>query len=290
MVGVPALIPEKTACSNSQIRRYETRQGERSGNEGERGRSLRHWVRLPDGRTLYFPVSLRPNRQARREGMAERAHRAREGWSWKEDIRDRVDMALRVFVDVGDLEALLKVAGVDVSYAADGEIKFRQRGSGMSVRGGTLDAPYTLESIGGRLAARAAERARGGGMPKGVDDRLREVMAEAEPGTREGAELLRDVATVADRAAEGGYYYYEELLREGDPRLPPRSGRREGARCRARRVPPRGRGRAPRGGAGEACPARRGRGRLRLRRLLAGSAVERLLVGGPGACCLHRLP
>lgn len=94
--------------------------------------------------------------------MAERGLRARGEYSWKYDIRDRVDAALLVSTSVDDFISCMDRYGIDVTQNKAGQFKFCMRGEGnkaKTVLGKTLGKRYDRPSIVARLEENAATQA-----------------------------------------------------------------------------------------------------------------------------------
>lgn len=131
--------------------------------------------------------------------MSERRVIEREGHSWKEDIRGRVDVAVRLAGSTGEFEQILGLLGIDVRYNKRGEIKYCMRGDenrAKQVLGGTLGARYTKErisrSIGLNHRERIQRRTSCAPMRRPISNAERnaviDTVNEAEMGTREGSE------------------------------------------------------------------------------------------------------
>lgn len=94
--------------------------------------------------------------------MAERGLKSREGYSWKYDIRDRVDAALLVSTSVDDFIGCMDRYGIDVSQNKAGQFKFSMRGGenkSKMVSGKTLGKRYDRPSIVSKLEEDAAVQA-----------------------------------------------------------------------------------------------------------------------------------
>lgn len=134
--------------------------------------------------------------------MPERRVHEREGHSWKEDIRGRVDVAVRLAGGIGEFKQILGLLGVDVRYNKRGEIKYCLRGDenrAKQVLGKTLGARYTKEriylSIGLNHRERVQRMTSDAPMRRQISKAERTAvvgaMREATMGTREGAGLVR---------------------------------------------------------------------------------------------------
>lgn len=94
--------------------------------------------------------------------MAERGLKSRGGYSWKYDIRDRVDAALLVSTSVDDFIGCMDRYGIDVSQNKAGQFKFSMRGEenkSKTVLGKTLGKRYDRPSIVSKLEENAAVQA-----------------------------------------------------------------------------------------------------------------------------------
>ena len=94
--------------------------------------------------------------------MAERGLKSRGEYSWKYDIRDRVDAALLVSTSVDDFIGCMDRYGIDVSQNKAGQFKFSMRGEenkSKTVLGKTLGKRYDRPSIVSKLEENAAVQA-----------------------------------------------------------------------------------------------------------------------------------
>lgn len=134
--------------------------------------------------------------------MAERRILDREGHTWKDDIRGRVDVALRLAGSTGEFKQILGLLGIDVTYNKRGDIKYCMRGEGnraKQVLGKTIGARYTSErvnrTIGKHRLERIQRRTSDAPMQREIKpaerDAAIETALEAESGTREGHEHLK---------------------------------------------------------------------------------------------------
>ena len=154
-------------------------------------------MRTEDGRALRLVV---PRGYGDSETMAERQIEEREGWSWKEDIRNRVDVALRVSAGSPSFSTALDELGVKVNYNRDGDLVFHHPSDPVArkVRGAKLGKEYTASAIESVLSNKhGARRQRAHNLPGRerwmTDEERRAAMAiarAATPCTREGAELM----------------------------------------------------------------------------------------------------
>lgn len=133
--------------------------------------------------------------------MSERRVIEREGHSWKEDIRGRVDVVLRLAGSTGEFEQILNLLDIDVTYNKRGEIKYCMRGDenkAKQVLGKTLGARYTKErinrSIGLNYRERVQRKTSDAPMRRQISNAERiaiiETVNEAKMGTREGNEHI----------------------------------------------------------------------------------------------------
>lgn len=158
--------------------------------------------------------------QPRTDTMPERKTLRREGHSWKQDIRDRVDVAVRMSRTAAEFSDFCAMQGVTVDMNRRGELRYKIDGAplGRRVLGTSLGFAYTAESVNQALSMRNIERAQRSTAKRGVARYVREPERDAvmraasrvEPGTREGAlefkqmlELIRynDVNRITSYAA-----------------------------------------------------------------------------------------
>lgn len=154
-------------------------------------------MRTEDGRVLRLVV---PHGFGDSETMAERQIETREGWSWKNDIRDRVDIALRISKGPADFATKLNVLGIQVNYNREGDIVYHHPSdpSSRKVKGATLGRRYAAESIEQTMAEKyGSRRQRAHNLPGRErwmnDDERSAALAIAKaavPCTRKGAELM----------------------------------------------------------------------------------------------------
>lgn len=115
----------------------------------------------PTGKTVRIDATkLGISRQDVRRTREEMAAMERKGWSWKGDIRDRLDTALRLAGSVGDFRELCDMMGIGIEYNSQGQIKFTHPTAPdtRQVLGSTLGAAYTAEAIAERLSRKHADR------------------------------------------------------------------------------------------------------------------------------------
>lgn len=190
------LIPETyddIAAAKSQPTAGENKANSSSENKGFSYTSMR----TEDGRVLRLVV---PHGFGDSETMAERQIETREGWSWKDDIRDRVDVAVRISKGPADFASKLGELGIKVNYNRDGDLIYHHPSDPASrkVKGSTLGKQYAATSIEQVIAEKhASQRQRAQSQPSRErwmnDDERAAALAIAKaaiPCTREGAELM----------------------------------------------------------------------------------------------------
>lgn len=193
---VEKLIPETyidIAVGKSQPTAGENRANSPSENAGFSYTSMR----TEDGRVLRLVV---PHGFGDSETMAERQIENREGWSWKDDIRDRVDVAVRISKGPADFASKLGELGIKVNYNRDGDLIYHHPSDPASrkVKGSTLGKQYAATSIEQVIAEKhTSQRQRAQSLPNRErwmnDDERAAALAIAKaaiPCTREGAELM----------------------------------------------------------------------------------------------------
>lgn len=190
------LIPETyddIAAAKSQPTAGENKANSSSENKGFSYTSMR----TEDGRVLRLVV---PHGFGDSETMAERQIETREGWSWKDDIRDRVDVAVRISKGPADFASKLGELGIKVNYNRDGDLIYHHPSDPASrkVKGSTLGKQYAATSIEQVIAEKhTSQRQRAQSLPSRErwmnDDERAAALAIAKaaiPCTREGAELM----------------------------------------------------------------------------------------------------
>ena len=171
-------------------------------------------MRTEDGRVLRLVV---PKGFGDSDTMAERQIEKREGWSWKDDIRDRVDIAVRISKDPVDFATKLEKLGVLVNYNRDGDLIFHHPSDPETrkVKGSTLGRKYSASSIEQAMAMKyVTRRQRAQNLPNRerwmTDDERSAALAiaiAARPCSKEGAELisrLKSAIRQNDSAARTG--------------------------------------------------------------------------------------
>lgn len=154
-------------------------------------------MRTDDGRVLRLVV---PHGFGDSDTMAERQIETREGWSWKNDIRDRVDIAMRISKGPVDFATKLNELGIQVNYNREGDIVYHHPSdpSSRKVKGATLGRRYTAESIEQTMAEKYGDRRQRAhnlpGRERWMDEDERSaalaIARATVPCTREGAELM----------------------------------------------------------------------------------------------------
>lgn len=154
-------------------------------------------MRTEDGRVMRLVV---PHGFGDSDTMAERQIENREGWSWKDDIRDRVDFAVRISKGPADFASKLGELGIKVNYNRDGDLIYHHPSDPASrkVKGSTLGKQYAATSIEQVIAEKhTSQRQRAQSLPSRErwmnDDERAAALAIAKaaiPCTREGAELM----------------------------------------------------------------------------------------------------
>lgn len=162
-------------------------------------------------------------RQPAREDMAERRYREREGFSWKQDIRDRVDVAMRLAESTRDFTEICDLLGVGISYNKQGDIKFSHPSAPDTrvVKGQTLGNRYSAGNIATILSMKGTARQQRAHDLPGRERYMRDperraamlAAAEAEPDTVEGASdmsVIRDFIAYNDAHGIKSYEDYPD--------------------------------------------------------------------------------
>lgn len=154
-------------------------------------------MRTDDGRMMELVV---PRGFGRSDTTAERQHQDREGWSWKDDIRDRVAVAVRVSTGPDDFAKKLSDMGVTLSYNRDGELVYHHSSdpAARKVKDRTLGEEYTLAAITQAMAMKYGDRRQRAHNLPGRERWLKDeerlaamaIAKAATPCTREGSELM----------------------------------------------------------------------------------------------------
>ena len=164
-------------------------------------------IRFDDGRTMQMII---PKALATSQTSAEMAVKEREGWSWKDDIKDRVDLAKRVAQSPEAFSKNLSDMGVTVNYNRQGDLVYHHASDpdARKVKGSTLGHGYSASDITQTLAMKAAERIKRAHAAKTGPARWLEpaerraavaIAKTARPGTREGAERIAAIQSALDR-------------------------------------------------------------------------------------------
>ena len=191
-------------------------------------------MRTEDGRVLRLVV---PRGFGDSETMAERQIEDREGWSWKDDIRDRVNVAMRVSTGPSDFSAALGQLGIQDNYNRDGDLVFHHPSdpAARKVRGAKLGNEYTASSIETVMANKyVARRQRTHNLPGRerwmTDEERRAAMAIAKtavPCTREGSELMSKLIDAVNDIGPNAIELAKSLNIEVMPPAPRRKPRTE---------------------------------------------------------------
>ena len=193
---VEKLIPE--TYDDIAVGKSQPPAGENKANSSSENKGFSYTtMRTDDGRVLRLVV---PHGFGDSETMAERQIENREGWSWKDDIRDRVDVAVRISKGPADFASKLGELGIKVNYNRDGDLIYHHPSDPASrkVKGSTLGKQYAATSIEQVIAEKhTSQRQRAQSLPSRErwmnDDERAAALAIAKaaiPCTREGAELM----------------------------------------------------------------------------------------------------
>lgn len=193
---VEKLIPE--TYDDIAVGKSQPPAGENKANSSSENKGFSYTtMRTDDGRVLRLVV---PHGFGDSETMAERQIETREGWSWKDDIRDRVDVAVRISKGPADFASKLGELGIKVNYNRDGNLIYHHPSDPTSrkVKGSTLGKQYAATSIEQVIAEKhTSQRQRSQSLPSRErwmnDDERAAALAIAKaaiPCTREGAELM----------------------------------------------------------------------------------------------------
>lgn len=184
-------------------------------------------MRTEDGRVMRLVV---PHGFGDSDTMAERQIEQREGWSWKDDIRDRVDIAMRISKGPVDFASKLGELGIQVNYNRNGDIIYHHPSDPVSrkVKGSTLGKRYTATAIEQTMAEKYVGRRQ---RTQGLVGRERWMVEDercaalaiakaAEPCTREGAQLISRLKSTIeqndsaprDKVANGSSVEYPSSL------------------------------------------------------------------------------
>lgn len=193
---IEKLIPETYADNQNASRRAKVGKSNPTNPDEVAGLSYTT-MKTEDGRAMRLVV---PRGFGDSDTMAERQIGTREGWSWKDDIRDRVDVAMRVSKGPVDFASKLGELGIKVNYNREGDLVYHHPSDPTSrkVKGSTLGKQYSATSIEQTMAEKyASRRQRAHNLPGRerwmTDEERSAAMAIAKaatPCTREGAELM----------------------------------------------------------------------------------------------------
>lgn len=163
-------------------------------------------MRTEDGRVMRLVV---PRGFGDSDTMAERQIEQREGWSWKDDIRDRVDVAMRISKGPADFASKLGELGIQINYNRNGDIVFHHPSDPASrkVKGSTLGKRYAATAIEQTMAEKyVSRRQRAQGLvsrERWMDEDERAaalaIAKAAAPCTREGAELMNRLKSTIEQ-------------------------------------------------------------------------------------------
>lgn len=194
--SVEKMIPETYTGSESSSLRLKVGKADPTKSNEIAGLSYTTMT-TDDGRMMRLVV---PRGFGDSDTMAERQIENREGWSWKDDIRDRVDVAVRVSKGLADFASKLGELGIKVNYNRDGDLIYHHPSDPASrkVKGSTLGKQYAATSIEQVIAEKhTSQRQRAQSLPSRErwmnDDERAAALAIAKaaiPCTREGAELM----------------------------------------------------------------------------------------------------
>lgn len=193
---VDKLIPE--TFTDGDIDSQQSKAGKTDSTASDKVSGLSYTtMRTEDGRVMRLVV---PHGFGDSDTMAERQIENREGWSWKDDIRDRVDIAMRISKGPVDFASKLAELGIAVNYNRNGEIVYHHPSDPVArkVKGATLGKRYAATSIEQAMAEKYAsrrQRAQGlVGRERWMNEDERSaalaIAKAAVPCTREGAELM----------------------------------------------------------------------------------------------------
>lgn len=154
-------------------------------------------MRTDDGRVMELIV---PRGFGRSDTTAERQFEDRAGWSWKNDIRDRIAVAVRISTGADDFAKRLREMGVTTSYNRDGELVYHHPSdpTARKVKDRTLGGEYTASAITQAMAMKHGDRRQRAHNLPGRDRWMKDeerlaamaIAKAAKPCTREGAELM----------------------------------------------------------------------------------------------------
>lgn len=194
--SVEKMIPETYTGSESSSLRLKVGKADPTKSNEIAGLSYTTMT-TDDGRMMRLVV---PRGFGDSDTMAERQIETREGWTWKDDIRDRVDVAMRISKDPVDFATKLNELGVQINYNRDGDLVYHHPSDPISrkVKGLTLGRQYTAESIEQTMAEKYGDRRQRAHNLPGRERWMTEdersaalaIAKAAMPCTREGTELM----------------------------------------------------------------------------------------------------
>lgn len=194
--SVEKIIPETFANGSAPSLQNKTSKADPTASDEVAGLSYTT-MRTDDGRVMRLVV---PRGFGDSDTMAERQIENREGWSWKDDIRDRVDIAMRISKGPADFASKLGELGIQVNYNREGDIVYHHPSDPTSrkVKGSTLGRRYAAESIEQTMAEKYGDRRQRAhnlpGRERWMDEDERSaalaIAKAAVPCSREGAELM----------------------------------------------------------------------------------------------------
>lgn len=194
--SVEKMIPETYTGSESSSLRLKVGKADPTKSNEIAGLSYTTMT-TDDGRMMRLVV---PRGFGDSDTMAERQIETREGWTWKDDIRDRVDVAMRISKDPVDFATKLNELGVQINYNRDGDLVYHHPSDPISrkVKGLTLGRQYTAESIEQTMAEKYGDRRQRAHNLPGRERWMTEdersaalaITKAAMPCTREGTELM----------------------------------------------------------------------------------------------------
>lgn len=194
--SVEKMIPETFANGSAPSLQNKTGKADPTASDEVAGLSYTT-MRTDDGRVMRLVV---PRGFGDSDTMAERQIENREGWSWKDDIRDRVDIAMRISKGPADFASKLGELGIQVNYNREGDIVYHHPSDPTSrkVKGSTLGRRYAAESIEQTMAEKYGDRRQRAhnlpGRERWMDEDERSaalaIAKAAVPCSREGAELM----------------------------------------------------------------------------------------------------
>lgn len=101
----------------------------------------------------------RQSREAVDETFAEQGLKARGQATWKDDLRERIDAAVKESCTMSEFKAQLQARGVELTRCTEKTISYRLKGREKGCRGDTLGGDYTVAAIRDALEHNAIEPA-----------------------------------------------------------------------------------------------------------------------------------